>query len=221
MSLEVGDPEDMDEGLTATLNFTTIDNRECARVAGSAHTQARVSRALLPRRPASASFQEMSLPAGIGSVMTVDFIQRSDADGEFANAVCSPRRVSFGDARLCLTTRSRDSFGGRANDHSRDRRAFQGRAREAALLPQLERSVARALRSALAWVPKPFSHHRSPSGREPQRSRQRACRAIGAVPEAGVEYRLPSEEAARPRFRLCGAPRRPHVRVPMLAPSDG
>ena len=71
-------------------------------------------------------------------------------------------------------------------------------------------------------VPKPFSqHHQSPSGREPQRSRQRACRAIGAVPEAGVEHRLPSEEAARPRFRLRGAPRRPHVRVPMLAPSDG
>ena len=64
MSLEVGGPpEDMDEGLTATLNFTTIDNRECARVAGSAHTQARVSRALLPAVLASASFQEMSLPA--------------------------------------------------------------------------------------------------------------------------------------------------------------
>ena len=46
VSLEVGDPEDMDEGLTATLNFTTIDNRECARVAGSARTLRRAFLAL-------------------------------------------------------------------------------------------------------------------------------------------------------------------------------
>jgi len=55
ISLEVGDPEDMEEGLGAFLNFSVVDNP-------------------------STSFQAMALPAGIGSALMIDFIQRTGAD---------------------------------------------------------------------------------------------------------------------------------------------
>jgi hypothetical protein len=80
ISLEVGDPEDMEEGLGAFLNFSVVDNRACLACVRSA---CRIVKASLrcPLPPAaSTSFQAMALPAGIGSALTVDFIQRTGTD---------------------------------------------------------------------------------------------------------------------------------------------
>ena len=100
VSLEVGDPEDMDEGLTATLNFTTIDNRECACASLVRHA---LTRAL---------FSARSPPSSVG-VVSRDVAARRDWLGDdrrfhstlrcgrsvLRSRLCSPRRVVSARAR--------------------------------------------------------------------------------------------------------------------------
>ena len=81
-TLEIGDADGMEEGFVATLNFAVIENRELPRLSDDSNS--RFTRALrrVPALPtATQSFIAMHLPGGIGSVLTIDLLQRSDLEG--------------------------------------------------------------------------------------------------------------------------------------------